>query len=75
VTLQRAIFFIVVGLYVVGLLSALGMLVGIGINFFQPTSVNAFPLALVFFGCLVLRVTLIVWLRKLGGMPEEFRKR
>ena len=72
-TLQRMIFFAVVALYVAGMLAALGMLVGLAISFFDPNSVNLLPLALVFFGCLVVRYALIVWMRKLGGVPEEFR--
>jgi hypothetical protein len=75
VTLQRAVFFVVVGLYVVSLLTAVGMLVGLVVNFFGPKSVNLLPLALVFFGCLIVRYSLIVWMRKLGGVPEEFRQK
>jgi hypothetical protein len=49
------------------------MLIGIAINLRQPGSLNIFPFALALFACVCLRLIFALWLKRLGGVPDEFR--
>lgn len=73
--LRKSLFFVAVGLYVIGLLAAVAMLAGIAIKLFRPNAVDILLPVWVFVGCLSLRLIITLWLRKLGGAPEEFRTR
>ena len=73
-TLQKAIYFLMCGLFAVGMLSMLAALIGIGINVFTSITVNVSIGVFVYGGCLALRFVLSIWLKRLGGVPQEFRK-
>ena len=72
-SLQRVVFFAVVSVYSLMLLAGIGLLGSIGFNIFNSSKINAFPFAIAVFGFGIVRFVLARWLRKLGGVPLEYR--
>ena len=74
-SLQKLIFFAAAFCYAMFMLSGLAVIAIVVVEFAISMKVDATLFAWATFGFALLRVVFSVWLRRLGGVPLEYRKK
>ena len=74
-SLQKSIFFAAVFSYTMYIFGGLVLIASVVIAFATSTKVDVASVAFATFGFALLRAVFAVWLRRLGGVPLEYRKK
>lgn len=71
-TLQKAVFLAIISCWGMMLLSGIALFTILGINYFRGYSFSPLPFGIAIVGLQLVRAMLSFWLRRLGGIPQEF---
>ena len=71
--LQKLVFLAGAALFVLSLMLTAIALIGIAVVLLDLATFNVAPIIWTLCGCVLLRSVVAVWLKFLGGVPEEFR--
>ena len=74
-SLQKSIFFAAAFFYAMSLLACLAVIASVVIGIASSTKIDVISFGFAVIGFTLLRVVFTVWLRRLGGVPLEYRKK